>query len=59
VTFQQALRDAVGDEAYFAALKRYADSSQGDTFRDADSFFDAFHQVTDIDFTQLTAIYFK
>jgi hypothetical protein len=59
VTFQQALRDAVGDEAYFTALKRYADSSQGDTFRDADSFFDAFHQVTDIDFTQLTAIYFK
>ncbi len=59
VTFQQALRDAVGDEAYFAALKIYADSSQGDTFRDAASFFDAFHQVTDIDFAQLTATYFK
>ncbi len=59
VTFQQALRDAVGDEAYFTGLKRYADSSQGDYFRDRDSFFDAFKQITDVDFAQLTAKYFK
>ena len=59
VTFQQALREAVGDEAYFAGLKRYADPSQGDYVRDADSFFDAFQQTTRVDFAQLKAKYFK
>lgn len=59
VTFQQALRDEVGDEAYFSALKLYADSTQGDYFRDAASFFEAFRQVTDTDLSRLRAIYFK
>ena len=59
VTFQQALREEVGDEVYFAALRSYADSPQGDNFRDASAFFDAFQNHSDVDLTRIMGIYFK
>ena len=59
VTFQQALRDAVGDEVFFTSLKTYADSSLGDSYRNAESFFEAFQQNTEIDLAQLISRYFK
>ena len=59
VTFQQALREEVGDETYFAALRSYADSPQGDNFRDASAFFDAFQNHSDVDLTRIMGIYFK
>jgi hypothetical protein len=59
VTFQQALRDAVGDEAYFVALQTYLDTSNGDHIRNAESFFEAFRRNSDVDLTRITSLYFR
>ena len=59
VTFQQALRDAVGDEAYFVALRTYLDTSNGDHIRNAESFFEAFRRNSDVDLTRITSLYFR
>lgn len=58
-TFQQALREKVGDEAFFAALKSYADNTNGDFFRDSDAFFNAFEAYTDVNLELLVSRYFN
>jgi hypothetical protein len=57
--FLQALRDEIGDPAFFEALWQYAQpDTQSDQWRTADNFMDTFSQVPDADLTTIYSEFF-
>ena len=57
--FLQALRDEVGDAAFFEGLRKYVQSTDTHTIRAADDFFDAFSQVSNADLSKIIMKYFQ
>jgi len=57
--FLQALRDEVGDPAFFEGLRKYVQSVDTQALRTGEAFFDAFSQVTDVELSEILAEYFQ
>lgn len=59
VQFLDALRQRIGDEAFFAALRDYATPEGYDTIRSAEDFFDRIASHSQVDITDLVEQYFR
>ncbi|MCB2202937.1 hypothetical protein KQH56_02915 [bacterium] len=59
VQFLQDLRDAIGEDGFFAFLGVYAAPDPEDTLRTAEDFFILLDEHSDVDLTNLLQIYFR
>jgi hypothetical protein len=59
VLFMQDLREAVGDDAFFAFLRAYAAPEEEDTLCTAERFFTLLSAHSDADLTNLLRVYFR
>lgn len=59
-SFLQALRNEIGETAFFEALQRYTQADKGmDNIRQADDFLEAITQVSDINISTIVKKYFQ
>ena len=58
-SFLQALRDEVGDPAFFEALQNYVQSTDPEIIQTSAEFFNAFSQVSDTDLSKIIMEYFQ
>ncbi len=59
VRFLEALRQKIGDEAFFSFLKAYSETNSPDHFRTTAAFFTLLRQYTDEDLSGLISSYFR
>jgi hypothetical protein len=57
--FLQALRDEVGDPAFFEGLRKYVQSSDPEAIQTAADFFNTFSQVSDAELSKIIIEYFQ